>query len=100
MLWPVPSKGSHRARIEPDRFACGFGDRKGTGANRTSEMTERVAWTAVSLVLREFAWNPGPRELVHLMDIPVEWRRFRVHREARGGFPAEAGREYGGQHDE
>ncbi len=97
---PVPSKRSHRARVEPDRFARGFGDRKGTGANRTSEMAERVAWTTVSLVLRGLALIRGPRALVHLMDIPVERRRFRVHRETRGDFPAEVGREHGGQHDE
>lgn len=79
MLWPVPSKRSHRARVEPDRFARGLGDRKRTGANRTSKMAERVAWTTVSLVLRGLALIRGPSALVHLMDIAVERRRFRVH---------------------
>lgn len=43
-------------------------------------MTERVAWTTVSLVLRRLARSRGPRSLVHLTDIPVERRGFRVHR--------------------
>lgn len=100
VLRPVPNKRSHGAQVGPDHFARSFGDSKRAGTNDPSEMTERVARTAVSLVLYGLALIRRLGALVRFMDIAVERRRFRVRREARGGFPAKAGCEHGGEHDE